>query len=133
MIDETVTVSEFVKNHKIKLDVEGVDTRPDGLMGDSAYHFKCTLKMAAKRMTVYFSHGRAIVGDPTTEDVLNCLLADCNGFDYITGFEDWCSNYGYDSDSRTAEKIYKAVVHQSKRLGQFLGSLLNEALNTERL
>ena len=99
---------------------------------DSARHYKCTLKMGPKRMTVYFSVGSA-VGDISTEDVLNCLLADANGFDYLSGFEGWATQYGYETDSREAEKIYKAVVHQSKRLGTFLGDLLDEALNTERL
>ena len=31
-------------------------------------------------------------------------------------FEDFCSNYGYDTDSRKAEKIYKDVVDEVKNL-----------------
>jgi len=31
-------------------------------------------------------------------------------------FEDFCSNYGYDTDSRKAEKIYHAVVDEVKNL-----------------
>jgi len=31
-------------------------------------------------------------------------------------FEDFCSDYGYDSDSRKAEKVYKAVVKELKAL-----------------
>jgi len=41
---------------------------------------------------------------PTAYDVLTCLTK------YDPGtFEDFCSNYGYDTDSRKAEKIYKEV------------------------
>lgn len=133
MINETVTVSDFVTAHKISMDSVAVNDRPDGLMNEKMNHWKCTLKMGKKRMTLYFSQGYGIQHDPTTEDVLNCLLADANGMDYQVGFEDWCRDYGYDTDSRTAEKTYKAIVHQSKRLGQFLGDKLQEALNTERM
>jgi hypothetical protein len=129
---ETVTVSDFTEKYKVTMDSEEVSSRPDGLMGDSARHYKCVLKMGQKRMTLYFSCGSAC-SEPTAYEVLNCLLADANGMDYVVGFEDWCRDYGYDTDSRTAEKTYKAIVHQSKRLGQFLGDKLNEALNTERL
>ena len=41
---------------------------------------------------------------PTAYDVLACLQK----YDVGT-FENFCSEFGYDEDSRTAEKIYKAV------------------------
>jgi hypothetical protein len=48
---------------------------------------------------------------PNSYDVLACLEK------YDTGtFEDFCSNFGYDTDSRTAEKTYKAVSEQYKNL-----------------
>jgi len=44
---------------------------------------------------------------PTEYDVLTCLTK----YDPET-FEDFCSEFGYDEDSRKAEKIYKAVVNE---------------------
>lgn len=44
---------------------------------------------------------------PTPYDVLACLQK----YDIGT-FEDFCSEFGYDTDSRTAEKTYKAVVDE---------------------
>lgn len=44
---------------------------------------------------------------PTLYDVLTCLQK------YEVGsFKDFCENFGYDEDSRTTEKIYKAVVKE---------------------
>jgi hypothetical protein len=43
---------------------------------------------------------------PTTYDVLACLTK------YPGTFENFCSEFGYDEDSRKAEKIYKAVVNE---------------------
>lgn len=48
---------------------------------------------------------------PTAYDILACL--DTYGGD---SFEDFCANYGYDEDSRTAEKTYHAVQEQQNNL-----------------
>lgn len=44
---------------------------------------------------------------PSAYDVLACLTK----YD-VGSLEDFCSEFGYDSDSRTAEKIYLAVVRE---------------------
>lgn len=44
---------------------------------------------------------------PTAYDVLTCL----EKYEY-QDFEDFCSTYGYDLDSRKAKKIYKACVKE---------------------
>jgi hypothetical protein len=54
-----------------------------------------------------FKFGQSIAegsNEPTLYDVLACLQK----YDVGT-FEDFCGNFGYDEDSRKAEKIYKAV------------------------
>jgi hypothetical protein len=49
-------------------------------------------------MTVYFSQGPAISREPTIEDVLDCLVLDASGAD---SFEDWCAEFGYDTERST--------------------------------
>ena len=44
---------------------------------------------------------------------------DATGYD--SDFEDWADNYGYDTDSRKAEKIWREVQSTSKRTRQLLG------------
>lgn len=50
---------------------------------------------------------------PDVYDVLACLQK----YDIGT-FEDFCSEFGYDEDSRTAERIYIAVVKEYKELAR---------------
>lgn len=59
-----------------------------------------------------------IVGDkiirpiaPTLYDVLACLQK----YDVGT-FEDFCNEFGYDTDSRIAKKTYKAVVKEYDKM-----------------
>ena len=48
---------------------------------------------------------------PTVYDVLACLTKSDPGT-----FENFCSEYGYDEDSRKAEKIYNAVLDEWKNV-----------------
>jgi hypothetical protein len=81
-------------------------------------HWRVTLRYRGRRMTVPFSQGPAICAEPTAADVLGCLLTDSNGAEQT--FEDWCAEYGYDTDSRKAERTWRAVVRQSAKLQRLL-------------
>ena len=50
-------------------------------------------------------------------------------------FEDWAGDYGYDADSRSAERTYRAIGSQVDDLRRLLGedALQELAFNTERL
>jgi len=48
---------------------------------------------------------------PTAYDVLTCLEKH-----EVGTFEDFCLNYGYDTDSRRAEKTYHAVLEEYKNV-----------------
>lgn len=51
---------------------------------------------------------------PTAYDVLTCLTK------YDPGtFEEFCSDFGYDTDSRRAERTYKAVVAEWRKVEAF--------------
>lgn len=57
---------------------------------------------------------------PKLEDVLACLAADATVLDYPS-FEEWALDFGYDSDSRKAEKIYHDCLEQALKLRSILG------------
>ena len=121
------TMKQFVRSNRIRLDFVMVDSNPNMLDSEwRADHYKCVLKMGRKQMTTYFSMGIAICADPTAEDLLGSLASESDAI-YVN-FEDWCYEYGYDSDSRKMEKIYQACVKQSKKLASFLGSALFDEL-----
>ncbi|MCK5601558.1 hypothetical protein KAR91_06815 [Candidatus Pacearchaeota archaeon] len=62
--------------------------------------------------------------DPTAYDVLAAMEK------YDPGdFEDFCDNYGYDTDSRKAEATHKAVVEEWEKLQDFLTAAEIELLS----
>ena len=78
--------------------------------------YKITLKRGNREFT--FDFGQSITNSkqrpkikPSAYDVLACLQS------YSVGsFEDFCGDFGYDTDSRIAEKTYKAVCNEVSNL-----------------
>ena len=134
--EETMgTMADFVARHNIKIACEWADRNPHMPDWNDANHYKCKLTMGRKQMTVYFSQGYGVTHEPEAADVLNCLADDSAGVSNARSFEEWADEYGYDTDSRKAEKTYNVCVKQAARLLSFLGDdLYNELLwETERL
>lgn len=92
------------------------------------YVFKIKLIKGGKQYT--FEFGQSISegdNEPTLYDVLACLTKH-----NPETFEDFCANYGYDNDSRTAEKTYKAVLKEWKNLNRlFTAEELNLLTNIQ--
>jgi hypothetical protein len=67
---------------------------------------------------------------PKVEEVLDILASDACGYDNSRSFEEWCGDYGYDTDSRRAEKIYNLNAESAKQLRQWMSCLGPEAYTT---
>lgn len=129
-------LTEFIASAGITMTCKRTDDNPgmDDLGGMD--HWRCTLRAGRSRMTLTFSMGSAHNGkEPTVEDVLDCLASDASGYANASEFDLWCQEYGYDGDSRKAERTFKAVRSQTQKLMQFLGESAFETLlwKTERL
>lgn len=57
---------------------------------------------------------------PTLRDVLYSLVADSDVLE-TSGFEEWASNLGYDTDSRKAEAIYNSCIEIALKLKALIG------------
>ena len=86
--------------------------------------YKITLKRNGKQFS--FNFGQSINDtnagiDPTAYDVLSCLTK------YDPGsFDDFCSDFGYDNDSRKAEKTYKAVVKEYNKVNAMFNDVIEK-------
>ncbi len=112
--------ARFVRKNGVRISVSyGAPENPEFIESDG---WSVTLKMDGRQMTVPFYKGFGHHGaKPTAEEVLECLAMDAEGIENVFSFEDWCAEYGYDSDSRRAEKIYNACLRQTEELRKFLG------------
>lgn len=114
-------LEEFIQQRGIGFTCETVYTRPDGLMDDLAFHYKCRITQGKRGFTLYFSQGSGHSAAPTASDVLSCIADDAASFENARDFEDWATEYGFDTDSRKAEKIFRITKRQSETLRRVLG------------
>jgi hypothetical protein len=101
---------------------------PEG-WAPGTHPYKVTLRFQRRALTVPFFMGSARTDEPTAADVLSCLCSDASAAGQ--SFEDWCSDLGYDADSRKAEATYKACEAIAPRLTRFLGDHYEEVCRAE--
>jgi hypothetical protein len=100
--------------------IEGPDPTRDE-SGWEHYAYVLRLKRNGHTLTTPWKQGVGITSDPNPEDVLECLVNEAQTLEYSTGFEGWALELGFDADSRAAEKVYRQVVAQTRKLRRFLG------------
>lgn len=134
-----MTATEFCTTHGITATARKVTQNPAMPDWKDADHWRVTL-MRGDKGTDYavlrttFSkgfghHGKA----PSASEVLACLVMDAAPFSHGISFEDWADEYGYDTDSRKAERIYKYCDEAADKLQAFLGRDLFAAVTTDGL
>ena len=118
----TGTMRGFVSRYGVRMTVEWADDNPH--MADTipgASHWKCCLRCDGRQLTVHFSMGPALSGEPSVEDLLDCLASDASGAENAGSFEEWAGEYGYDTDSRQAERTYHTIERQAAGLKRLVG------------
>lgn len=106
------------------------ESPPEGFTpGSVGYRVTLHARRDGKRrqVTVPFFHGPAICHDPTASDVLECIVSDA--YAGQLGFADFCDEYGYDHDSRDAERTHKACQKMARRTERFLSFVGTGTLN----
>ena len=63
---------------------------------------------------------------PEIDDVLYCLVMDCSACDM--SFDDWCFDFGYDTDSRKALETYLTCQNNGTRIRK-LGINISDAMD----
>ena len=137
------TIKQFIKENGLTMSCEYADSNPNMKDSQNMNHYKVTIKRrfkvfgnyldsryGFKQMTLHFSQGYGVEGEPTLESVLSCLISDsyCG-----SSFQDFCDNLGYDNDSRKAEKTFKATLKQTSKLKKLLDNKFNDLASCEQL
>jgi hypothetical protein len=111
---------KFLEDRGVSISCKWDDTlvKPEDFKNSDSW--KCTLKYKGHRLTVPFFQGYGHNGEePTAAGVLHCLISDTSCGEQ--SFEELCSEFGYDTDSRKHHKTWKACVSIAKKLHKFLG------------
>lgn len=95
-----------------------IERRPDAEFGKDARHYLATLRFQGRALQTEFSIGYK-VKEPIVEDVVASLVLDASaGRD---SFEDYCSNFGADEDSRKAYATWEACKKTAADVAELFG------------
>lgn len=144
-----MTPQEFVEKYKLTLTVKQIPNRTDGIIWDAKpyrhknkytgnieerdpTYWECKLLAPNKKaMPFEYSMGPAHYVDSRTSwqkskpippeilGILGSLQGDIVPFG--TSFQAWCGDFGYDTDSRKAEDIFKKCLDNTAKLVTLLG------------
>lgn len=118
-----MNIDRFIARHGITFKAHPASRNPNiDDMPAGSRHWICDIDCGGRGMSVHFSQGPAHKDPPTAADVLDCLASDASGYDNAGSFEDWCAEYGFDSDSRRAERTHRNVGRQAEALREILGT-----------
>ena len=124
MNTQTIPLDQFITEQQLIMSVRPIRRNPH-MQEQLPRNFECTIAFEGRGyhepLTVYFSQGSAHKKPPTLAEVLDCLASDASGVDNAQSFEDWASEYGYNTDSRKAERTYNICVQQARELKALLG------------
>lgn len=115
-------IHEFIKANKITMNSRKAMSNPNMADSDKMDNWQCRLFVPGDAMQLFYSKGVGHNGDkPTVDEVLDCLAMDASGVYPDAPFEEWVANYGYNVDSRSAEKTFNIIKGQAEDLRSFLG------------
>lgn len=119
--------NNFAKKHNITLTRIGEPEYRKYFSDDKEYRFVFKMKLKRNKKSYTFTFGQSIADKdktPTMYDILSCIEKynpEC--------FEDFCSEYGYDTDSRKAYKTYLAVCKEYNAVERLFGDILEDLRN----
>jgi hypothetical protein len=91
--------------------------------------YTITIGYDRRKATFDYFTGPAITDDPDLDGVMSCLVVDAQSGQY--SFRDFCGDFGYDEDSRSAYRIWQACQSTYNKLARLFGPDLQTVLERE--
>lgn len=117
-----MNVEEYAEQHGIRLEV--LASRGRQVEDDGWQHYAFDLRLHHPGhhtiLDTPWKQGLGHTGEPNVRDVLDSLVSDAQAYQTASSFEDFADEFGYDRDSRRAERTYLACGDLAKRLLAFL-------------
>lgn len=127
-----MNIRTFIKKYNVRVaSCTAVNENPNNRGWRDANHYKVTLRCRNRQMTLFFSQGYGIDHEPDPYSIFCCLVSDTWSVRNTPSFEEWARDLGYDPDSRTAEKTFKACEKQAEKVEKFFGDLFDEFLQCQ--
>ena len=117
--------ADFLAKHNIKFSFKLANTKTPDWKNDSrpVNHFIATFRRGKKRMSFdFFDSINNFNNGVITLQAYDALVCCSSEIHCPDTFKEFCSEFGYDEDSRKAEKTFKSLKKFSDKLRKFFDS-----------
>jgi hypothetical protein len=122
------SLKDLISKHELKLHiVKEIEGNKE--WGTPNRGYKLKLCCGSKSYTFPFYQGYGVEHAPEINDVVDCLMSDSS---VSESFEEFCSEFGYDTDSIKALKTHKACLEGRKNMQRLLGDSFEDFLYSDR-
>ena len=114
--------NDFAKKNGVKL--TELSMRYGSMWGEKQERCIFKMRLSRNRKSYTFDFGQSLMAggqSPTMYEVLACMQK----YDVGT-FEDFCRCFGYNEDSRSAERTYKGVCKEYAAMERLFGDVMDE-------
>jgi len=118
-----MNIQEFMNQHDFNLVCDKINLKDIDKDGWKHTSYACRLIYQEKSMDFPYHMGIYYTEEPKIGQVLESLILDCQCGEYET-FEGFCDEFGYDTDSRKAQKAYEHCKKIKKGMKRLLGEEL---------
>jgi hypothetical protein len=121
------TITEYVKAHGITVDVVKDNGRQIDETGWEHLAFNVRLGYAGRTLTVPWRQGMGITTHPVhmADSILDSLISDACAWQQAEDFEDFASEFGYETedpeDARRVRRIWQTIERLSPRVVALVG------------
>lgn len=116
--------NDFAKKYGVTLNVVGEPQYKKHFDSDTHYRWVFRMRLSRNKKSYTFNFGQSVNDGakvPTMYDVLSCLQKSDVG-----SFEDFCSEFGYNTDSKKDEHTYKTVCKEYEAVERLFGDVIEE-------
>jgi len=84
-----------------------------------ALPYRCVLRYKGRQLTTYIYLGFMHTEEPSSADIVCCMISAASALGQ--NFESWASAFGYNTDSRKAERTYNEYRKSGEKVRRLLG------------
>jgi hypothetical protein len=126
---KTVQLTDLAERKGLRAAATMIDKTPPDCFSSGASSWRVRLSYQGRALRVNFYTGSGITHYPTAADVVSCLISDADAGS--ESFKEFCSSFGYDTDSRKAERCWRACRKMSPKVRKLLGDDFEEFARAE--
>lgn len=127
---KVTTLTEWLEDNNVTMEATWGSDDPTPKTFEHTDAWTCEFKYQDRAINITFYMGLGYNGElPDILRVITCILDDSASVDNCSCFEEWADCYGWNPDSREAERVYNACKVNADKIAYLFGDKYSEVID----